>query len=108
MFAVYERMPVEWYLRDYPEAQRTLRPVFPSLAFGVNPLYFDGSLSITRADVQRSAPKYHRVWFVLVTADKHLYPGNEASVQSALRSDGFTSTHTQTFRGVEVIEEVRQ
>jgi uncharacterized membrane protein len=108
MFAVYERMPVEWYLRDYPEAQRTLRPVFPSLAFGVNPLYFDGSLSITKADVLRSASKYHRVWFVLVTADKHLYTGNEASVQAALRSDGFAPTHTQTFRGVDVIEEVRQ
>jgi uncharacterized membrane protein len=107
MFAVYERMPVEWYLRDFPTAQRTLRPVFPSLAFGVNPLYFDGSLSITKADVQRSATAYHRVWFVLATADKHLYPGNEASVQSALRSDGFTIAHTEAFRGVDVIEEVR-
>jgi uncharacterized membrane protein len=108
MFAVYERMPIEWYLRDYPEAQRTLRPVYPSLAFGVNPLYFDGSLSITKVDVERSATAFHRVWFVLATADKHLYPSNEASVQSALHTDGFTIAHTEAFRGVEVIEEVRQ
>jgi uncharacterized membrane protein len=107
MFAVYERMPVEWYLRDHPVAQRTLRPVYPSLAFGVNPLYFDGSLSITKADVVRSATAFHRVWFVLVTADKHLYPSGEASVQAGLTTDGFAVTHTESFRGVEVIEEER-
>jgi hypothetical protein len=107
IFAFYERIPVEWYLRDHPVAQRTLHPVFPSLAFGVNPLYFDGSLSITKADVVRAAAAYHRVWFVLVTADKHLYPGGEASVQSGLTTDGFVATHTESFRGVEVIEEER-
>jgi uncharacterized membrane protein len=108
IFAPYERMPVEWYLRDYPAAQRTLHPVYPSLAFGVNPLYFDGSLSLTKADVVHSAAAYNRVWFVLVTADTHLYPGEEGSVQSGLTTDGFAMRHTESFRGVEVIEEVRQ
>jgi mannosyltransferase len=108
IFAPYERVPVEWYLAAHPAARADVHPVYPTMAWGVDPLYFDGSVSLSPGDVERAAPSYGRIWFLSVTADQKLYPGEADSIDGALRQAGFTPVGTRTFRGVDVTEEVRQ
>jgi mannosyltransferase len=108
IFAPYERVPVEWYVADQPTVREKVHPVYPATAWGVDPLYFDGSVAVTAADVERAAPNYGRIWFLTATADRELYPSGVASIEGALRNAGFTPAGTRTFRGVDVTEEVRQ
>lgn len=108
IYAPYERVPVEWYMAGQPAARAKVHPVYPALTWGVDPLYFDGNVSVTGADVRRTAPGYGRIWLLSATADQKLYPGGWASLQQALRQAGFAAAGSRTFRGVEVTEEVRQ
>jgi mannosyltransferase len=108
VFAPYERIPVEWYLDQRPEAERTLHPVYPATAWGVDPLYFDGNVRLPSAAVEQAAEKYQRIWLVSATADLSLYPDEVAAVDGALRSAGFKPVGTTHFRGVQVTEEQRQ
>jgi mannosyltransferase len=108
IFAPYERVPVEWYMAGQPAARSEVRPVYPALAWGVDPLYFDGNVPMSADAVQRALSGFGRVWYLSVTADQKLYPEEAASVEGALREAGFTPMGTRTFRGVDVTEEVRQ
>lgn len=108
IFAPYERIPVEWYLAERPATEREVHPVYPATAWGVDPLYFDGSVPFGASGVERAASGYQRLWLVSVTADRSLYPAQVASVDAALRRAGFTPAGTRTFRGVDVTEEVRE
>jgi uncharacterized membrane protein len=108
IYAPYERMPVEWYMAGRPEVRAKVHPVYPATAWGVDPLYFDGSVSLTGDDVERTAPNFERIWLLSAKADQKLYPTGWAAVEGTLRRAGFTTTGTQTFRGVDVSEEVRQ
>jgi mannosyltransferase len=107
IFAPYERIPVEWYMAERPATERAVHPVYPTLAWGVDPLYFDGTVSTTAGEVERAAAGYARIWLLSVTADQKLYPQEAASLDAALRRAGFTSAGSRTFRGVDVTEEVR-
>jgi mannosyltransferase len=108
IYAPYERVPVEWYMAGQPDARAKVHPVYPAKAWGVDPLYFDGSVSVTGADVERSAPSYGRIWLLSATADQKLYASSWDSIEAALRQAGFTEVGTRTFRGVDVSELVRQ
>jgi mannosyltransferase len=108
VFMPYERIPVEWYLTQRPVTEREVHPVYPATAWGVDPLRFDGGVTLGSAAVQQAASKYQRIWLVSATADLSLYPAQAASVESALRRAGFTAAGTEVFRGVQVTEEVRQ
>ena len=108
IYAPYERVPVEWYMAGQPNARAKVQPVYPAKAWGVDPLYFDGSVSLNAGDVERTAPNYQRIWFLSATADQKLYSSGAASIEAALRHAGFTPAGTRTFRGVDVTEEVRQ
>jgi mannosyltransferase len=108
IFAPYERIPVEWYLDEKPETERTLHPVYPATAWGVDPLYFDGNVTLPPTAVERAAANYQRIWLVSATADLSLYPGEAQALENALRAAGFTSEGTTHFRGVDVTKEVRQ
>jgi mannosyltransferase len=106
IYAPYERIPVEWYLEEHPRARGALHPVDPSLPWGVNPLYFDGNVSISEADVERSAVGFPRVWLVIVSADQHLYPASTSAVEEGLTADGFVVVSSRSFRGVTVLGEL--
>jgi uncharacterized membrane protein len=108
VFAPYERIPVEWYITQRPATERAAHPVYPATAWGVDPLYFDGAVTLGSGAVQHAASRYHRIWLVSATADLSLYPTQAALVDAALRRAGFTAANTQVFRGVQVTEEVRQ
>ncbi len=108
IYAPYERVPVEWYMAGQPAARAKVHPVYPAKAWGVDPLYFDGSVSLRPSDVARTAPNYGRIWFVSATADQKLYSSGASSIEMALRQSGFSPVSTRTFRGVDVTEEVRQ
>jgi mannosyltransferase len=108
IFAPYERVPVEWYMAGRPAARARVDPVYPAMAWGVDPLYFDGNVSLTGADVERTGPSYGRIWLLSATADQKLYPSSWASIEAALRQAGFAAAGTRTVRGVDVTEEVRQ
>jgi uncharacterized membrane protein len=108
IYAPYERVPVEWYMAGQPAARAKVHPVYPAKAWGVDPLYFDGSVSLRPSDVARTAPNYGRIWFVSATADQKLYSSGASSIEKALRQAGFNPVSTRTFRGVDVTEEVRQ
>jgi mannosyltransferase len=108
IFAPYERIPVEWYMADKPATERTVHPVYPATAWGVDPLYFDGNVQLPSHAVEEAASKFQRIWLVSATADLSLYPTEAASVEAALRRAGFSPAGTTHFRGVEVTEEVRQ
>jgi len=108
IFMPYERIPVEWYLTQRPATEREVHPVYPATAWGVDPLRFDGGVTLGSGAVQQAASTYQRIWLVSATADLSLYPSQAASVESALRRAGFTPAGTQIFRGVQVTEEVRQ
>jgi hypothetical protein len=84
-----------------------VHPVYPAKAWGVDPLYFDGSVSLNAGDVERTAPNFGRIWLLSATADQKLYASGALSIERALRQAGFTPTRTQAFRGVDVTEEVR-
>ncbi len=107
IYAPYERVPVEWYMAGQPAARAKVLPVYPATAWGVDPLYFDGSVSVTSADVERAAPRFGRIWLLSATADQKLYPNGWAAIEGALRQTGFVAAGTRTFRGVDVTEEVR-
>jgi uncharacterized membrane protein len=108
IYAPYERVPVEWYMADQPGARAKVHPVYPAMAWGEDPLYFDGSVSLSPDDVERTAPSYQRIWLLSATADQKLYSSGSASIEGALRQAGFTPAGTRTFRGIDVTEEVRQ
>jgi mannosyltransferase len=108
VFAPYERIPVEWYITQKPATERAVHPVYPATAWGVDPLRFDGAVTLGSGAVQQAASTYHRIWLVSATADLSLYPAQAALVDTALRRAGFTAANTQVFRGVQVTEEVRQ
>jgi mannosyltransferase len=108
IFAPYERVPVEWYLQNRPATRADVHPVYPALAWGVDPLYFDGSITLNPDDVERAAQSYGRIWLVSVTADQKLYPGESNAIVGALRRAGFMPAGTTVFRGVDVTKEVRQ
>jgi mannosyltransferase len=108
IFAPYERVPVEWYITQKPGTARAVHPVYPATAWGVDPLRFDGAVTLRSGAVQQAASSYQRIWLVSATADLSLYPTQAALVDTALRRAGFTAAHTQVFRGVQVTEEVRQ
>jgi hypothetical protein len=74
----------------------------------VDPLRFDGAVTLTTGSVQQAASTYQRIWLVSATADLSLYPTQAAAIDTALRRAGFTAANTQVFRGVQVTEEVRQ
>jgi len=107
IFVPYERVPVEWYLVGRPVTEREVHPVYPTTAWGVDPLYFDGNVPFSASAVEQAASGYQRLWLVSVTADQSLYPAQAAAVDAALRRAGFTPAGTRTFRGVDVTEEVR-
>jgi hypothetical protein len=108
VFEPYERIPVEWYLAGTPATERAVHPVYPTTAWGVDPLSFDGPVSFSPGGIEQAASRYQRIWLLSVTADLSLYPAQAASVDAALRRAGFTPAGTQVFRGVQVTEEVRQ
>jgi mannosyltransferase len=108
IFEPYERMPVEWYLAGRPATERVLHPVYPTTAWGVDPLSFDGPVSFRPSAIEQAASKYQRIWLLSATADLSLYLAEAASVKAALRRAGFTPAGTRVFRGVQVTEEVRQ
>jgi hypothetical protein len=108
IFAPYERMPIEWYMADHPATERAVQPVYPATAWGVDPLYFDGSVTLPPAAVARAAARYQRIWLVSATADLSLYPDEASAVEGALRRAGFEPAGTRHFRGVQVTEEVRR
>jgi hypothetical protein len=107
VFAPYERLPVEWYVSGSPAARQSLHPVYPATAWGVDPLVFDGNVAMPADAVEHAAAGYQRIWLVSATADRSLYPAEAASIGAALRRAGFTPAGTRTFRGVDVVEEVR-
>ena len=108
IFQPYERIPVEWYMDARPATEREVKPVYPTTAWGVDPLIFDGSVSFSPAGIEKAATRYQRIWVLSATADLSLYPVQAASVNAALRRAGFTPAGTTVFRGVTVTEEVRQ
>jgi mannosyltransferase len=108
IFSPYERIPIEWYIVGKPTTERAVHPVYPATAWGVDPLYFDGSVSLPAGAVAHAAAEYQRIWLVSATADLSLYPAQAAAVDTALRRAGFAPAGTTHFRGVEVTEEVRQ
>ena len=108
IFEPYQRIPVEWYMKDKPATERIVHPVYPGTAWGVDPLSFDGNVQLPSGAVERAASKYQRIWLVTATADRSLNPAGIASVEAALRRAGFTPAGTTQFRGAEVTEEVRQ
>jgi mannosyltransferase len=108
VFAPYERIPVEWYMADNPATERAVLPVYPATGWGVDPLYFDGAVSLPSGAVTQAATKYQRIWLVSATADLSLYPVQAAAVDGALRRAGFTPAGTTHLRGVQVTEEVRR
>jgi uncharacterized membrane protein len=108
IFMPYERIPVEWYVTQSPATEREVHPVYPATAWGVDPLRFDGGVTLGSGAVQQAASKYQRIWLVSATADLSLYPTQAASVDAALRRAGFAPAGTRVFRGVQVTEEVRQ
>jgi mannosyltransferase len=108
IFEPYQRIPIEWYMADKPATERLVQPVYPGTAWGVDPLYFDGSVQLPSGAVERAASKYKRIWLVSATADRALNPGGFAATQAALRRAGFSPAGTTHFRGADVTEEVRQ
>jgi hypothetical protein len=108
IYAPYERVPVEWYMAGQPDTRAKVHPVYPAKAWGVDPLYFDGNVSLNAGDVERTAPNFQRIWLLSATADQKLYTSGAASIDAALRQAGFTPAGTRAFRGVDVTEEVRQ
>ncbi len=108
IFASYERIPVEWYLAERLATERAAHPVYPATAWGVDPLYFDGSVAMPSSAVELAASKYQRIWLVSATADLSLYSTQAEAIDAALRRAGFTPAGTTHFRGLEVTEEVRQ
>jgi mannosyltransferase len=108
IFSTYERIPVEWYMGERPAAERSVHPVYPATAWGVDPLAFDGSVSFKQDAIEQAASRYQRIWLLSATADLSLYPAQAAAVDTALRRAGFTPAGTTHFRGVQVTEEVRQ
>ena len=108
VFEPYERIPVEWYLAGTPATERAVHPVYPTTAWGVDPLSFDGPVPFSPSGIEQAASRYQRIWLLSVTADLSLYPAQAASVDAALRRAGFTPAGTRVFRGVQVTEEVRQ
>lgn len=108
IFAPYERVPVEWYMADRPGTRSDVHPVYPSTAWGVDPLHFDGDVPLRAEAIASAASSYGRVWLLSVTADQRLYPDQAALVEGALRRAGFTAAGTREFRGVDVTEEVRR
>jgi mannosyltransferase len=107
VFAPYERLPVEWYVAGWPAARHSLHPVYPATAWGVDPLVFDGNVAMPADAVEQAAAGYQCIWLVSATADRSLYPAEAASIDAALRRAGFTPAGSRTFRGVDVVEEVR-
>ncbi len=107
IFQPYERIPVEWYMDGRPAAERDVKPVYPTTAWGVDPLVFDGNVSFRPAGIAQAASSYQRIWLLSATADLSLYPAQAAAVNGALRRAGFTPAGTTVFRGVTVTEEVR-
>ena len=108
IYAPYERVPVEWYMAGQTDARAKVRPVYPSIDWGVNPLYFDGNVSLSARDVERTTPGFGRIWFLSATADQKLYSSGAASIEGALREAGFKPVGSRAFRGVNVTEEIRQ
>jgi mannosyltransferase len=102
--APYGRIPFEWYVVQHPQWSATLHPVYPSLTWGIDPLRFDSSPSMSQRDVARAAAKYQRVW--LVQSDQKFTPRQETDVLAALRQDGYSAGGARVFRGVQVVEEV--
>ncbi len=108
IFAPYERVPVEWYLAGRPAAEQSLHAVYPAMAWGVDPLVFDGNVPFGSSAIERAASRYQRIWLLSVTADQSLYPEEAASVDRSLRRAGFVPAGSRVFRGVDVTEEVRR
>jgi len=104
IFAPYMRIPFEWYLQQHPEAERHLHAVYPSLAWGVDPLRFDYPIPISSAAVERGAHGYTRVWLVL--SDAQLYPEQKQAVKHGLQLAGFVAKGSRVFSGVEVVRYV--
>lgn len=102
VFAPYMRVPLEWYLDQDPAAEQRLRPVYPAVAWGADPLRFDTHYYVFNApEIARAAAGYRRVWLVLSQSD--LYPAQLSATLGGLRSDGLVASHTQTFPGIEVV-----
>lgn len=107
IFALYERVGVEWYMAGSPAAEKT-HPVYPATPWGVDPLAFDSNISQPPHAVEQAASGYRRIWLIMGTADRSLYPQGAAEVEAELREAGFTPAGTRMLRGVDVTEEVRQ
>jgi mannosyltransferase len=103
--APYVRIPFEWYVVQHPEWSANVRPVYPSLGWGKNPLRFDSNVTLGEGAVAQAARSYSRVWLVL--CDQQFAPQQYRAVTAALRHDGFRTTRTRSFKGVVVVEETR-
>ncbi len=103
--APYVRIPFEWYVGQEPPWSAKVHPVYPSLTWGVDPLRFDLYVSVSERAVAQAALRYQRVWLVL--CDQKYTPQQLHAVTAGLHRDGFGVTHTKSFKGVEVVEEVR-
>jgi hypothetical protein len=93
---------------DDNPARAKVQPVYPAMAWGRDPLYYDSNIPLTGGDVERASRNYGRIWLLSATADQKLYPSGLAVLEGALRKTGFTPAASWTFRGVDVTEEVRQ
>jgi len=106
LVAPYVRIPFEWYVRKEASWSSKVHPVYPSLTWGVDPLRFDVYVAVSESAVAQAALTYQRVWLVL--CDQKFAPRQLQAVTVGLHRDGFASTSIRSFKGVEVIEEIRQ
>jgi len=103
--APYVRIPFEWYVGTGTPASAKLHPVYPSLGWGIDPMRFDSSVSMSEGAVARAASGYSTVW--LVQVDQRFTPQQERAVLAALKQDGFSTAESRTFPGVTVLREIR-
>ena len=69
-------------MAEQPATERAVHPVYPATAWGVDPLAFDGAVTLARQPSQQAASTYQRIWLVSATADLSLYPAQAAAVDT--------------------------
>jgi len=102
VFAPYMRIPFDWYLLDHPAAQAGLRPVFPGLGLGSDPLVLDTNVPVREAAVTLAARGHAHVWLVL--SQETFAPAQERAVVGGLRAAGLSARRTLAFSGIDVVE----
>jgi hypothetical protein len=105
VFAPYTRIPLQWYMRAHPAAERLLTPEFPPGPWRTDAITYDASFRVGPGSIAAAVAHDGRVWLVL--SQQQLYPADEKALLSGIRTAGFVSSGTRTFHGVQVVEYVR-